>query len=83
MKGNGKIIHFSQFNVFSSRFVPSQADTAVFEALTGAPKSDTPHALRWYNDVKSFGAGMKQFDGLLGACDEDDSKCKFTIVRIL
>merc|ERR1712059_57004 len=32
-----------------------------YEALAGAPKSDTPHALRWYNHVKSFGAGMKQF----------------------
>merc|ERR1712002_978152 len=37
------------------------ADTAVFEALAGAPKADTPHALRWYNHIKSFGAGMKQF----------------------
>merc|ERR1712121_317605 len=42
-------------------YVPSQADTAVFEALNGAPKADTPHALRWYNHIKSFGAGMKQF----------------------
>merc|ERR1712181_24789 len=42
-------------------YVPSQADTAVYEALAGAPKADTPHALRWYNHVKSFGAGMKQF----------------------
>ena len=42
------------------RYVPSQADTAVFEALSGAPK-DAPHALRWYNHIKSFAAGMKQF----------------------
>merc|ERR1712211_78395 len=42
-------------------YVPSQADTAVFEALSGAPKSDTTHALRWYNHIKSFAAGMKQF----------------------
>merc|ERR1739842_254350 len=42
-------------------YVPSQADTAVYEALAGAPKADTPHALRWYNHIKSFGAGMKQF----------------------
>merc|ERR1711863_136734 len=42
-------------------FVPSQADTAVFKALSGAPKSDTPHALRWYNHIKSFAAGMDQF----------------------
>ena len=43
------------------RFVPSQADTAVYKALSGAPKSDTPHALRWYNHIKSFAAGMDQF----------------------
>merc|ERR1712165_338817 len=42
-------------------FVPSQADTAVFKALSGAPKSDTAHALRWYNHIKSFAAGMDQF----------------------
>merc|ERR1711872_1211108 len=42
-------------------FVPSQADTAVYKALAGAPKSDTPHALRWYNHIKSFAAGMDQF----------------------
>merc|ERR1711997_148228 len=42
-------------------FVPSQADTAVFKALAGAPKSDTLHALRWYNHIKSFAAGMDQF----------------------
>merc|ERR1711874_204478 len=42
-------------------YVPSQADTAVYEALAGPPKADTPHALRWYNHIKSFGAGMKQF----------------------
>merc|ERR1711971_116617 len=42
-------------------FVPSQADTAVYKALSGAPKSETPHALRWYNHIKSFAAGMDQF----------------------
>merc|ERR1711962_1645503 len=40
-------------------FVPSQADTQVYEALGSAPKD--AHALRWYNHIKSFGAGMKQF----------------------
>merc|ERR1711936_1156463 len=63
-------------------YVPSQADTAVFEALSGAPGS--PHALRWYNHIKSFGAGMKQFakaskavaeyttGGSAAAAEEDD-----------
>merc|ERR1712027_4388 len=48
-------------NSYIEGYVPSQADTAVFEALSGAPKSDSPHALRWYNHIKSFAAGMKQF----------------------
>merc|ERR1712147_564844 len=47
-------------NSYIEGYVPSQADTAVFEALAGAPK-DAPHALRWYNYIKSFAAGMKQF----------------------
>merc|ERR1712073_150092 len=47
-------------NSYIEGYVPSQADTAVFEALSGAPK-DAPHALRWYNHIKSFAAGMKQF----------------------
>merc|ERR1711971_827207 len=47
-------------NSYIEGYFPSQADTAVFEALAGAPK-DAPHALRWYNHIKSFAAGMKQF----------------------
>merc|ERR1712156_1111106 len=47
-------------NSYIEGYVPSQADTAVFEALSGAPK-DAPHALRWYNHIRSFAAGMKQF----------------------
>merc|ERR1712098_235966 len=61
--------------------VPSQADTSVFEALSGAPGADAPHALRWYNHIKSFGAGIKQFaksertdyaSGAAAAADDDD-----------
>ena len=48
-------------NSYIEGYVPSQADTAVFQALKGAPSSDTPNALRWYNHIKSFGEGMKQF----------------------
>merc|ERR1712235_215780 len=78
-------------------FVPSQADTAVFEALAGAPKSDTPHALRWYNHIKSFAAGMKQFPkaekdasayvsgaaaSASAAADDDDEKKRITEERL-
>merc|ERR1711937_557444 len=48
-------------NSYIEGYVPSQADTSVFEALNGAPGADAPHALRWYNHIKSFGAGIKQF----------------------
>ncbi|XP_075036302.1 elongation factor 1-beta [Mixophyes fleayi] len=35
-------------------YVPSQADVAVFEALSGAPPTQLCHALRWYNHIKSY-----------------------------
>ncbi|XP_051996625.1 elongation factor 1-beta-like [Xyrauchen texanus] len=35
-------------------YVPSQADIAVFDALSGAPSADLSHALRWYNHIKSY-----------------------------
>merc|ERR1712062_442514 len=58
-------------------FVPSQADTAVFKALSGAPKSDTAHALRWYNHIKSFAAGMDLF----GSDEESDDEEKKRITE--
>jgi len=39
---------------FLGRYVPSQADIAVFDALSGAPSADLCHALRWYNHIKSY-----------------------------
>ncbi|CAG7833071.1 unnamed protein product [Allacma fusca] len=44
-------------------YQPSQADTAAFNAIKAAPGSDLPHALRWYNHIKSFGDLRKQFPG--------------------
>ncbi|XP_029030224.1 elongation factor 1-beta [Betta splendens] len=35
-------------------FVPSQADVAVFEAISKPPSADLCHALRWYNHIKSY-----------------------------
>ena len=34
--------------------MPSQADVAVFEAVSGPPPADLCHALRWYNHIKSY-----------------------------
>merc|ERR1712029_725674 len=50
-------------------FVPSQVDVAVFEAMGGkAPGADLAHALRWYNQIKSYsGAESKKFPGVKDA----------------
>ena len=44
-------------------YVPSQADTVVFEALSEAPSADLPHALRWYNHISSYGDEKASFSG--------------------
>ncbi|XP_002742150.1 elongation factor 1-beta-like [Saccoglossus kowalevskii] len=41
----------------------SQADVVVYQALSGAPSADLFHALRWYNQIKSYAS---QFDSLPG-----------------
>lgn len=35
-------------------YVPSQADVAVFEALSGPPPADLCYALRWYSHIRSY-----------------------------
>ncbi|XP_076460507.1 elongation factor 1-beta-like [Babylonia areolata] len=35
-------------------FTASQADSVVFAGLSGAPKASFPHALRWFNHIKSM-----------------------------
>merc|ERR1712045_818595 len=70
-------------NSYIEGYVPSQADTAVFEALTGAPK-DAPHALRWYNHIKSFAAAAADDDDdvdLFGSDDEEDDEEKKRITE--
>ncbi|XP_064456463.1 elongation factor 1-beta-like [Ornithodoros turicata] len=50
-------------------YQPSQADVAAFEALSAAPAADKyPHALRWYNHIKSFSKSEQaSFPGQKGA----------------
>ncbi|MBN3296753.1 EF1B factor, partial [Amia calva] len=36
------------------KYVASQADVAVFEALSAPPAAELFHALRWYNHIKSY-----------------------------
>ncbi|XP_064419590.1 elongation factor 1-beta [Latimeria chalumnae] len=60
-------------------YVPSQADVAVFEALSSPPPADLFHALRWYNHIKSYEKtkgslpGIKKALGKYGPADLEDS----------
>ncbi|XP_060521286.1 elongation factor 1-beta' [Cylas formicarius] len=43
-------------------YFPSQADIAILNKLNKAPAAHLPHALRWYNHIKSFSADeLKSF----------------------
>ncbi|KAJ0062585.1 hypothetical protein NL108_018166, partial [Boleophthalmus pectinirostris] len=66
-------------------FVPSQADVAVFEALSAAPPADLCHALRWYNHIKSYSSQKASLPGVkkplgqygpAGVADSTDSAPK-------
>ncbi|XP_063073321.1 elongation factor 1-beta [Engraulis encrasicolus] len=60
-------------------YVPSQADVAVFDALSGAPSADLCHALRWYNHIKSYQKekgslpGVKKALGQYGPAGVEDT----------
>jgi len=41
-------------------YAPSKHDTQAFENLKSPPAKDLPHALRWYNHIKSYNAAERQ-----------------------
>ncbi|XP_053707086.1 elongation factor 1-beta isoform X1 [Synchiropus splendidus] len=45
-------------------YVPSQADVAVFEAISSPPSGDMCHALRWYNHIKSYQSEKSSLPGV-------------------
>jgi len=45
-------------------YQPSQADVAVYEALSGAPSADLVNALRWYKHIGSYGKDLKALPGV-------------------
>lgn len=61
------IPHFEQLvkkkqYVFCSSYQPTKQDIETFSKLPKAPAASYPHALRWYNHIKSFSANeRKQF----------------------
>ena len=51
--------------MFVFSYVPSQADVVVFQAITSAPSAKHPHALRWFNHVKSYQAQFARYNTAL------------------
>jgi elongation factor 1-beta len=45
-------------------FQPSQADVAVYQALSGAPAGDLVNALRWYKHISSYSKDLKALPGV-------------------
>lgn len=45
-------------------YQPSQADVAVYEALSGAPAADLTNALRWYKHISSYSKDLKALPGV-------------------
>ncbi|GFV97012.1 elongation factor 1-beta [Trichonephila clavipes] len=67
LKTNAGLKSLDEFladNSYIEGFQPSQADTTVFQALKSPPSAEFPHALRWYNHIKSFGNGITSFPGV-------------------
>ena len=59
---------------FLNRYEPSQADVTPFQALGKAPAGKFPHALRWYNHIKSFGSETSKFPGAKSAAPAPAAK---------
>jgi len=45
---------FLQERSYIEGFVPSQADIAVFEAVSSPPSAELVHALRWFNHITTY-----------------------------
>jgi len=63
-EGQKALNQFLEDKSYIDGFQPSQADVAVFDALSGAPSTDLHHALRWYKHIASYGADKKALPGV-------------------
>jgi len=74
--GLKKLDEFLADKSYIEGYGPSQADTGVYNQLKGAPTAGTPHALRWYTQISSYGNERAKFPGsapaAAAAVEEDD-----------
>ncbi|RZF41302.1 hypothetical protein LSTR_LSTR000016 [Laodelphax striatellus] len=52
--------NYLQDRSYIEGYQPTQADVAVFDGLGKSPDATTPHVLRWYKHIKSYGNDEKK-----------------------
>lgn len=76
-KGNlNKYSLIPQITLNFCRFVPSQADVAIFSAMSSAPSAKFENTLRWYNHIKSYQSEFSALPGVKKNVDEYGSAAK-------
>ncbi|XP_023026492.1 elongation factor 1-beta' [Leptinotarsa decemlineata] len=66
-KGVKELNSFLEDKSYISGYAVSQADIDALAQLAKAPGANLPHALRWYNHIKSFSADELKKFGVSGA----------------
>jgi len=60
-------------NAFAAGWVPSQADVALFKALSAAPDAKFENVLRWWNNINSYSSEFASLPaGAAAAAEEED-----------
>jgi len=64
LEGLKTLDKFLEDKSYIEGFQPSQADVAVYQALSGAPSGDFVNALRWYKHISSYSKDLKALPGV-------------------
>ncbi|XP_018567488.1 elongation factor 1-beta' [Anoplophora glabripennis] len=67
-KGVKELNTFLEDKSYISGYSVSQWDVETFKQLPKAPAANFPHALRWYNHIKSFSPDELKQSGISAAC---------------
>ncbi|CAH1972068.1 unnamed protein product [Acanthoscelides obtectus] len=67
-KGLKDFNNFLEDKSYVSGWTPSQADVDALNQIQKAPPANLPHALRWYNHIRSYPADELKKFGASGAC---------------
>ncbi|XP_072382880.1 probable elongation factor 1-beta [Diabrotica undecimpunctata] len=65
-KGVKELNSFLEDKSYVGGYILSQADVDAFNQISKAPAANLPHALRWYNHIKSFSADELKQAGVSG-----------------